>query len=329
LTIPLDTIPRFAPDEAIDAAEREYGIRGDATPLPSERDQNFLIASPGPVKHVLKIANLSDPPELLDFQNQAMRRVLLAGVGCRVQEVVRSLRGRDIERVRNARTGREHCLRLLTWIDGQVLAGVPVRSARLLESVGAGLAKVDVALGGFTHPAMHRVLQWDIRHAPMAGEHLQLLPAARRARIERHFARWRTIDWRLLRHGVIHGDVNDHNLLVQDGRMTALLDFGDMAVTAVVCELAIALAYVMLGEARPLEAAAQVARAYQCVHALSDVERRALPILVLSRLAMSVCYSAHNRVRNPHDPYQVVSESAAWELLDRLEPHAADGTLTL
>ena len=41
--------------------------------------------------------------------------------------------------------------------------------------------------------------------------------------------------------------------------------------------------------------------------------------LVLSRLAMSVCFAAHNRARNPDDPYQVVTEVAAWDLLDRLE----------
>jgi hypothetical protein len=40
--------------------------------------------------------------------------------------------------------------------------------------------------------------------------------------------------------------------------------------------------------------------------------------LVLSRLSMSVCYSAHNKARNP-DPYQVVSEAAAWDLLQRLD----------
>jgi Ser/Thr protein kinase RdoA (MazF antagonist) len=328
LTIPLDSIPGFTADEAAAAAEREYGIRGATTSLPSERDQNFLIASPGGVKHVLKIANSGDLPELLDFQNQAMRRVSLAGAGCRVQEVMRSLRRREIERVRNERTGGEHCLRLMSWIDGHVLAEVSARDAALLDSVGAGLARVDRALGDFAHPAMHRVLQWDIRHASMAREHLHLLPAVQRAQIERHFGRWRTVDWRLLRHGVIHGDANDHNLLVEGGRMAGLLDFGDMAFTAVACELAIALAYVMLGQPRPLEPAGHVARAYQRAYPLSDVERRALPTLVLSRLAMSVCYSAHNRARNPGDPYQVVSETAAWELLDRLEPHAADGTLT-
>jgi Ser/Thr protein kinase RdoA (MazF antagonist) len=328
LTVPLDSIPSFSRSEALDVAEREYGIHGDATSLPSERDQNFLIAAPG-ATYVLKIANLSDAPELLDFQNQAMKRVSESSADCRVQAVIRSLRGREIEQVRNARTGSAHGLRLLSWIEGEVLAKVHARDARLLESVGAGLARIDRALGGFAHAAMHRALQWDIRQAPMAREHLHLLPAVRRAQVERHFARWRTLDWRTLRHAVIHGDANDHNVLIQGGRMTGLLDFGDMAFTAVACELAIALAYVMLGEQHPLQAAVHVARAYQCVHPLSDVERRALPALVLSRLSMSVCYSAHNRARNPGDPYQVVSEAAAWELLDRLEPHAADGTLII
>jgi hypothetical protein len=43
---------------------------------------------------------------------------------------------------------------------------------------------------------------------------------------------------------------------------------------------------------------------------------------------MSVCYSAHNRARNPTDPYQVVSEAAAWDLLEKLDAgpgHDANG----
>ncbi len=43
-------------------------------------------------------------------------------------------------------------------------------------------------------------------------------------------------------------------------------------------------------------------------------------------LSASVCYAAHNRARNPDDSYQVVTEAAAWRLLERLEscsPEAA------
>jgi Ser/Thr protein kinase RdoA (MazF antagonist) len=118
---------------------------------------------------------------------------------------------------------------------------------------------------------------------------------------------------------VIHGDANDYNVIVGAGRMVGLLDFGDMVYSATVCELAIALAYAMLGENDPLAVAAQLIRGYQSGYPLSEAERRSLFPLVLSRLGISVCYSAHNKARNPTDPYQVVSEAAAWDLLEKLD----------
>ena len=68
-----------------------------------------------------------------------------------------------------------------------------------------------------------------------------------------------------------------------------------------------------------MTAASRVIRAYHRHYPLTEAEQRALFPLVLSRLGMSVCYSAHNRARNPGDAYQVVSEAAAWDLLDKLE----------
>jgi Ser/Thr protein kinase RdoA (MazF antagonist) len=101
--------------------------------------------------------------------------------------------------------------------------------------------------------------------------------------------------------------------------MAGLLDFGDMVCSATVCDLAVVLAYSMLGEDEPLSVATQVIGAYQRHFPLTDAERRALYPLILARLGMSVCYSAHNRARNPHDAYQVVSEAAVWDLLGKLE----------
>jgi Ser/Thr protein kinase RdoA (MazF antagonist) len=317
--IPLESIPSFSPAEALAAAERDFGITGEVSALPSERDQNFLIVGGRGEKFVLKIANAHDTPELLDFQNRAMRHVEASMPGCRVQRVVSSLTGSDVVRVLQSGTGRDHCIRLLTWIDGEVLAKSASRGPALFESVGAGLGKIDAALCSFTHPAMHRVLQWDLRRAGMAREHARLLPQERRAHVERLFSQWEGIDWTTLRHSVIHGDANDYNVIVGDGSMVGLLDFGDMVFSATVCELAIALAYIMLGEDEPLEVAAQVTRAYERHYPLNKSERFALYPLVLSRLAMSVCYSAHNRARNPTDPYQVVSEAAAWDLLEKLD----------
>lgn len=325
--ISLQSIPNFTPAEALALAKRQFGIEGAVSGLPSERDQNFLIAAvvnrdghgSGGGKFVLKIANVHDTPQLLDFQNAAMRHVAAAMPGFRVQRLVRSLEGRDIAQIRNPRTDADHCVRLMTWIDGEVLAMSAARGPALCDSLGASLAAVDAALRDFSHPAMHRDLQWDLRRAGMARVHAGLLPEDRRALVERLFSQWELIDWTGLRHSVIHGDANDHNVIVDGGRMVGLLDFGDMVYSATVCDLAIALAYTMLGEDRPLAAGAQVIQAYQRRLPLGEAEQRALYPLVLSRLAMSVCYSAHNRARNPTDSYQVVSEAAAWDLLGKLE----------
>jgi Ser/Thr protein kinase RdoA (MazF antagonist) len=329
MPIPLESIPRFEASDASEVARREFGIAGKISTLPSERDQNFLITDADGGKYVLKIANLNDAAELLDFQNQAMRHVAKALTDCRVQNIVPSLQGSDLTTIGNKSTGALHCVRMLTWIDGEVLANAAARGATLFESIGASMAKIDAALCRFTHPAMCRVLQWDLRQAHMARENACLLSSERRARVERIFLQWDEIDWAALRHSVIHGDANDHNVLVDGARVVGLLDFGDMVHTATVCDLAIALAYTMLNEKDPLAVAAQVIGGYHRCHPLTDAEQRALFPLILSRLGMSVCYSAHNRARNPHDPYQVVTEAAAWELLDKLELCSPEDALTL
>jgi Ser/Thr protein kinase RdoA (MazF antagonist) len=317
VAVPLDSIPRFSAAEAERAARELYGIEGAALALPSERDQNFLIADPARGRLVLKIANRDDSAELLDFQQQAMSRV--AHTGCAV-EVPRTLAARSGEALAalRGRGGALHRVRVLSWLDGTLLAEVRARDGALLESIGAAMAQVDLALEGFAHPAMHRALQWDLRQAGLARDKIALLAPPWRAQAEAAFARWDGIDWASLRHQVIHGDANDHNVLIRERRMTGLLDFGDLVHSATVCELAIAIAYAVLYEAEPWAAAAALVRGYHRVNPLRESEIAALEPLVHTRLAASLCYSTHNRRRNPHDPYQVVSERAVQALMQRL-----------
>ena len=177
MAIAPESIPRFTASDALEAALARYGLTGRAAPLPSERDQNFLIADPRRGKFVLKIANRGDSAELLDFQHQGMRRVAARSCGVEVPRLVPSLAGADVETI-TSRTGTQHRLRMLTWIDGTVLAEHTPRGAALLESIGASMAQVDLALAEFAHPAMNRVLQWDLRHAGIARAHAALLPVS-------------------------------------------------------------------------------------------------------------------------------------------------------
>jgi Ser/Thr protein kinase RdoA (MazF antagonist) len=324
MAISLESMPRIAPAAALATAALDFGIEGRLSVLPSERDQNFLILAANGGKFVLKIANASDTADVLDLQNQAMRCVAQLLPDLRVQQPLPTRAGEHSASIRDPATGNLHRVRLLTWIDGQTLAAAGPRAPPLFESIGAWLGRLDAALCYFSHPAMHRVLQWDVYRAGVVRQHVGLLTPEQRRMVEVALAQWEKIDWPALRKGVIHGDANDHNVIVESGRMVGILDFGDMVYTAVVGELAVALAYAMQGEAEPLACAAHLIRAYHRQHPLSSAEQQALYPLIRARLSMSVCYAAHNRARNPHDPYQVVSESAAWELLYALERWPAD-----
>ena len=132
------------------------------------------------------------------------------------------------------------------------------------------------------------------------------------------------IEWRALRHSVIHGDANDYNVLVRRGRVVGLLDFGDMVHSAAVCDLAVALAYAMLDKPDPLAAALPVIQAYHARFPLTGAETDALFSLTAARLCLSLCYAAHNAQAKRGDAYQLVTAAPAWELLQRLDALPVD-----
>ncbi len=212
-----------------------------------------------------------------------------------------------------------HLVRLLSWIPGQCMGDATPHSKEMLASLGRAVAQVDLALAGFDHPAAHRTLHWDLRQAEQARAHLALLPEARQRLLRPIFETWSRIDWAGLPFSVIHADANDYNVLVRDGRVVSILDFGDVIYSATVCDVAVALAYAMLGKADPIAAAEQVTAGYEELRPLSDAERAALWPLAAARLAMSVCYCEWQTRQAPENEYLKISNAPAWELLERIE----------
>jgi Ser/Thr protein kinase RdoA (MazF antagonist) len=308
-----DTTPRLSPAEAASLLHERFDLTGDLIPLPSERDQNFRVqAAAG--WFVLKIAKSDERRDVLELQNAA-----IAHLRSEIEEldwpVLRStVHGTEIVETRDGR-GRIHLARVFSWVKGMPLAQSTPHDSKLLGSLGRALARLDLSLQRFAHPAMHRALDWDLKRADQAFRHADLLSAAQRSLIDGHIAAWRELCWPLLRHGVIHGDANDHNVLVRAGEVAALLDFGDMVHSAVVCDLAIGAAYAMLGKRDPLSVACEVIGAYCRALPLTAAEADAVFPLIGTRLAMSVCYSTRNARDKSEDPYQQVSAAPAWELL--------------
>jgi 4-aminobutyrate aminotransferase-like enzyme/Ser/Thr protein kinase RdoA (MazF antagonist) len=309
--------------DAAGIAASLYGLDSSAEALPSERDQNFLLRTASGEKYVLKIANAGEEFGFLELQNQLIRLLAAAGIDLEFPRIVPTRSGQDIVSIAGA-DGQNHFLRLLTWLEGKCFAEVKPHDRKLLASLGRALARMDQALAGFSHPAAEREFYWDLRQPAMARGLIDLLPAERRPLVERFFAQWDRIDWSSLRFSVIHNDANDYNVLVKGSgpgtqRVSAILDYGDVVYTATVCNLAVALAYVMLDKFDPIAAAAQVVAGYQEIYPLTESEIDVLYTLAAIRVCFSVCIAAKQTREVPDNQYLNISNAPAWRLLEKLE----------
>lgn len=311
--------PRFTLDAASVIARTHYGLDSTASPLPSERDQNFRISSVDAGEFVLKIANRSESSALLQAQNAAMTH--LASTGLAPQPVA-DLHGNDIAVVRDEQSV-DHFVRLVTWIPGVPLGTVASRSPSLFEQFGRAVAAIDQALASFDHPAVHRDFYWDLAKAPqLIREHHAKVPAPDlRVLVQDIAVRFARDTARLLpavRTSTIHNDLNDYNVIVQNGQIAGVIDFGDMVHGWTVGELAIAIAYAVLDQPNPAAIAHAVLRGYEAVTPLTDDERAALFPLVRLRLAMSVCIAARQTGERPGDDYLAVSQEPIRRTLPAL-----------
>jgi len=319
------TRPALDARQARRLLERSWGIDGELRPLPSERDVNFAVRVNGADAYVLKLSNRAEDPAFLEMQHAAMATLAAAGVPC--QRPLPSIGGEAILRWSPSEGGEPLLARLLTWLPGRPLSAIPPshRSGALLDDLGATMGRAARALSGFDHPAAHRAFQWDPRRGlDVVAAHASAVTDAGRASL---LARWQRRLAPLaevmpsLRHGVIHNDANDNNVLVAEDGLTisGLLDFGDSVSTVVVNELAVAAAYAALDAPDPSGVIAAVRGGFERVLPLTADEAAIAVELVALRLCTSVALSAHQSRLAPDDAYLTISERPAWDLLAMLE----------
>ena len=322
----LQHAPRFDRSEASDLCRTHYGIDGAATPLPSERDQNFVIETAEGERFVLKIANALEDSSTLEAQNAAMAH--LAGTAL-APRVVHSVSGQSIVTIENG-----HAVRLLTWIPGEPLGAMASRPAPLLEDLGRRLGEMSAGLASFDHPAVHRQFHWDLATASaIVARHAPLIPddALRGLviRLTSYVTHRDREAWPRLRRSVIHGDANDYNILVGDSpsqgqHVTGIIDFGDMLHSFTAAEPAVAIAYAILDQPDPLHLAQVIARGYHSAHPLAEDELSALFGLVQLRLCMSASLAAYQQQQRPGDEYLAISQGPLRRTLPVLAATPAD-----
>ncbi|HID51951.1 MAG TPA: hypothetical protein EYP41_07945, partial [Anaerolineae bacterium] len=312
--------PDFTLAEAAALLRQRYGRSGTLTPLPGEYDQNFRLDTPDGRSCILKISPPDTPPELLAMQDEALTFIARRLPQACPQPIPPA--------TSHQLPATDRRSRLLTWLPGTLYAHARPHTAVLQRSLGQFIGQLDKALAAFEHPAAHRRLQWDLSQAASVAGYTKCITGKEdRALAERFLdAFQRRVQPCLphLRRQIIHNDANDYNVLTQNGRVTGIIDFGDMVHTAVIHELAIACAYAILDQPDPLLAAAQVIAGYHQAYPLLDEEVDLLYDLIATRLAVSVTLAAYRETAAPGNAYHQISARPAWAALRQLA--AADPT---
>ena len=312
--------------EAVRLARELYGLEISADRLPGEYDDNFHLTVGDGRAYVLKVMHPSRESSFLDLQCGALQHLAQRAPQLSLPRVCHT---RDNQAFQTATLadGSIRLVWMLTYVPGKVLAEVRPHSVEVLESLGRFLGEIDAALLGFSHPAAHRELKWDLLRAGWIRGHLQhIAESSRRALVERFLALYEAEALSVfphLRRSVIYGDANDYNVLVgtpwpQPRKVISVIDFGDMHHGLTVAEPAIAAAYAILGKKDVLRAASTVVAGYHRAFALPESELAVLYALIAMRLAVSVTNSAHRKTLQPDDPYVAISEEPAWDALERL-----------
>lgn len=321
----LDTRP-VSSAEAVGVARHAFAMAGVAEPLAGEVDANFRFVRPDGARFVLKLMHPDREPALVELQVLALDHVAGTAPGLQFPRVVPTSTGARFSRVALA-DGTTRLAWMLEWVDGVPLADVRPRHGTVLRSLGETLASLDLALGQFDPPAARRELKWDLaRAAWIEAEFGVIADRSRRALVERWMSEYRAEVLPALaglRHAVIHGDANDHNVLVQvapghQPDVVSIIDFGDMHHGPLICNLAVAATYAALDAPDPIAAVSKVVAGYHQLLPLTEAEIGLILPLIAARLCVSVVNSAMRTARGDDDPYATISEQPAWELLARL-----------
>ncbi len=322
--------PAVAADTAHAFVQKTFGLTGDLYPLASERDQNFRLSTDDGETFVLKISNAGESPTVLDFQVKALEHIARQAPHLPVPHIVR---GADGEALQRLDTPDGECLvRLVSYLAGAPVETVPSTPA-LRQNMARMLAELGLHLRGFFHPSARHPLLWNVGEAAsvsMLARHIAE-PARRslaEANLERHARSYASL-LPGLRAQVIHNDCNPDNVLVTVADPTdvcGIIDFGDMVHAPLVNDLAVAIAYQVVGLRDPVTTACEMLAAYHGVYPLEAAEVDILFELVQLRLTMSVCICNWRALDHADNvAYILGSHERYWqtlEILDTLDARA-------
>ncbi|WP_458188834.1 aminotransferase class III-fold pyridoxal phosphate-dependent enzyme [Haladaptatus sp. NG-WS-4] len=320
--------PSFDDESVAALLNRAYDVRGSLSKLGGERDQNIRVDVPDGPSYVLKISNPAEEPAALDLQTRALRHVRRTAPDLPVMELVLTTDDEPWTTVESD-AERTHLVRLFTFITGRRAEAADF-DADALRAYGATIARTGEALQGFFHSEARYDILWDLRNTLDLRERLtSVANPERRALADRaldRFAARVAPEFDSLRAQVVHNDLTLANVLFgSDDRVSGIVDFGDLTHTALVCDLAIPAARVMIGRSDPVAAAQRMVEGYVSVRRLDEAEARLLCDLVAARLVARGVIAAWRAEDHPENAaYITGGADESWETLRELDERGFD-----
>lgn len=331
--------PPVSEEIAVALLERLYGMRATSVReldayddrnyhvLCEEAHENPHVAVPEKAGYVLKVINSLDSRKtgVIEAQNELMIFLDQRDVRCPLP--VKNLRGTyfSLESLKSDNSMERYAVRLLVYRPGELLHRART-TGELLRKVGSFAAQINEIFAGFDHPAYyeHRTL-WMLTAVPR----LRQFTYALKSPLDKQLVHDVIVSFERevlpvtdqLEQGVIHGDLNEHNIITSpDGEdIVAVIDFGDTQRTCRVFELAIVLCYMIL-QAVDVGMGKYVVEGYETVRRLTDLERRILKISVCARMCQSLVMGAYSHLHDPQNQYLLSTQKTGWTLLKRLWP---------
>ena len=296
-----------------------YGLQvTDARVLGGEIDHNLCVTDAHGRKFLAKLTPASAPRVAVLWQESVLAHLAQRPISIEVPRMLPNRQGQAHSDVTVG--GEPYLLRLLSWIDGELMATAVDHPQRLLRQLGRVAGEITKAMEGLVQPAGLAAHHWQVTRSPEAIEDsidAVTEPECRRA-VETILGWFRNAAevFDKLPTATVHQDLNDFNVLVTapdsgEARLTGVLDFNDAVTTIRVAELAVAGAYAMLRKADPVSVFCEVVAGYREVIEMTKEELDVVFPLAATRLCVNAA-TWTKRTSNQNHRYGEARKEATW-----------------
>lgn len=318
------------------ALQSEFGVETvSMRALGGEIDHNIVVNDAQGNKFLVKLTPRPFVTKTILWQEAILDHLATKDLPFDVPSAVRTA-GDMLHCEVNIGTDR-FLMRVLNWIEGEVLAKQVHQSDVLLRRLGGLAAEVTVALQDLTEPAGSEDHHWLITRSHHAvGSTIDAVKDPIQRRDVQTIMEWFETcrgSFESLPIATVHQDINDFNVLIGDsaagGEICGLLDFNDARTTIRVAELAVAVAYAMLRKSDPLSAAAQVVAGYHAVLDLTPQEIRVVYPLAAARLCVNATTWTKRTAAENHE-YGHSRKNDTWPAISKVaqvHPKVAEARL--